>query len=328
MKTLLMTGGAGFIGHHIAEHVFKNTDWNMVCVDRLDASGTLHRLHEVISSRPEWKDRIRFTYHDLKAEINSHVAATIGKVDYIFHLAAGSHVDRSIDDPLSFVYDNVVGTCNMLNFARQQDALDLFINFSTDEVFGPAPEGVDYKEWDRYDSTNPYSATKAGAEELGLAFANTYKLPLITTHCMNVFGERQHSEKFIPLCIKRALNGEKVYIHADAKKENPGKRHYIHARNVAAAVMFLVDNHEQRDKYNIVGEREMDNLQLALLIADIVGKPLNYELMDFHGARPGHDLRYSLDGTKMKSIGWELPVDFEASMEKTVRWTLDNDRWL
>ena len=202
------------------------------------------------------------------------------------------------------------------------------MNFSTDEVFGPAPEGVKYKEWDRYNSTNPYSASKAGAEEMCLAFANTYKLPLVQTHCMNVFGERQHPEKFIPLCIQRVLSGEKITIHASPQGE-PGKRHYIHARNTSAAVLYLMQGKwEQREKYNIVGEKEVDNLQLAQLIAEYVGKPLNYELLDFHSSRPGHDLRYALDGDKMQSIGWELPMNFESSLQSVVEWTLKNDRWL
>jgi len=327
-KKILITGGSGFIGHHLIYHYLKETDWEFVCLDRLDCSGTLHRLHEVAESNPEWKRRMSFVFHDLKAEINSFVASKIGHVDYILHLAAGSHVDRSIDDPMSFVMDNVVGTTNLLNYARGLDSLELFVNFSTDEVFGPAPEGVKYKEWDRYDCTNPYAATKAGAEELCLAFANTYKIPLIVTHCMNVFGERQHPEKFMPMCISRALSGEKISIHASPEGD-PGKRHYIHARNTSAAVLFLMqDRWEQREKYNIVGEQEVDNLQMAQAIADIVGKPLNYELLDFHSSRPGHDLRYALDGSKMKGLGWKLPVNFEESLERFVHWTLKNDRWL
>ena len=332
-KKVLITGGTGFIGHHLIEHFLLNTDWEFVCLDRLDTSGTLDRLHEVLhgetgSKYPDWTKRVRFVYHDLKSELNSFVANKIGKVDYILHLAAGSHVDRSIEDPMSFVMDNVVGTTNLLNFARTLDSLELLVNFSTDEVFGPAPEGVKYKEWDRYNSTNPYSASKAGAEEMCLAFANTYKLPLVQTHCMNVFGERQHPEKFLPLCIQRVLSGEKITIHASPQGE-PGKRHYIHARNTSAAVLYLMQGKwEQREKYNIVGEKEVDNLQLAQLIAEYVGKPLNYELLDFHSSRPGHDLRYALDGDKMKSIGWELPMNFESSLQSVVEWTLKNDRWL
>ncbi len=328
VKKVLMTGGSGFIGHHLCEHILKETDWEIVCMDRLDCSGTLHRLHEVLESHNHWKSRVSFVFHDLKAEINSFTASQIGRVDYILHLAAGSHVDRSIEDPMSFVMDNVVGTTNLLNYARSLDSLELLVNFSTDEVFGPAPEGVKYKEWDRYDSTNPYSGSKAGAEEMCLAFANTYKLPLVITHCMNVFGERQHPEKFIPMCVNRALTGEKVYIHASPEGQ-PGRRHYIHARNTSAAVLFLMQGKwEQREKYNIVGEKEVDNLQMAQFIAGVVGKPLNYELLDFHSSRPGHDLRYALDGGKMESLGWSLPINFEDSLEKTIRWTLENNRWL
>ena len=137
-------------------------------------------------------------WHDLKAELNPLLIKSLGRVDTILHLAAGSHVDRSIDDPMSFVMDNVVGTCNLLNYARNVDTLEKFVYFSTDEVFGPAPDGVDYKEWDRYNSGNPYSATKAGAEELCLSFNNTYKMPMMITHCMNVLV-RGNTRKVYPV---------------------------------------------------------------------------------------------------------------------------------
>ena len=180
-------------------------------------------------------------WHDLKAELNPLLIKSLGRVDTILHLAAGSHVDRSIDDPMSFVMDNVVGTCNLLNYARNVDTLEKFVYFSTDEVFGPAPDGVDYKEWDRYNSGNPYSATKAGAEELCLSFNNTYKMPMMITHCMNVFGERQHPEKYIPSTIRKVRDGEKVIIHANKDLTRAGSRYYIHAENVCSAVDFLLE---------------------------------------------------------------------------------------
>ena len=197
-KTILITGGAGFIAHHAINKILSETDWKIVTLDRLDFSGNLNRLKEVVDTFPlSEQKRVQVVYHDLKAELNPEIAATIGKVDYIAHLAAGSHVDRSISYPLEFVMDNVVGTAHILDYARKLDSLERFAYFSTDEVFGPAPKGINYKENDRYNSTNPYSATKAGAEELVVAFENTYQLPCIITHTMNVFGERQNPEKYI-----------------------------------------------------------------------------------------------------------------------------------
>lgn len=252
----------------------------------------------------------------------------IGQVDYILHIGAETHVDNSIEDPEPFVRSNVLGTMHLLNFARKQPNLKWFVYFSTDEVFGPAPEGVKYKEWDRYNSGNPYAASKAGGEELALAYANTYKLPLFITHTMNCYGERQHPEKFIPKVIKSVLKGETVTIHADQTKTKAGSRFYIHCRNVADALLFLLDHAEQREKYNIVGEKEIDNLELAKFIAKVVGKPLKYELTDFHSQRPGHDLRYALDGDKLKSMGWEPPKTIEDSLKKTIEWTLEREDWL
>ena len=207
MKRVLITGGAGFIAHHLIYYLLKNTDWEIISLDRLDYSGNLNRLNDILSEFSEKeKSRVKVVYHDLKSEINPWITKDIGKVDIILHLAAGSHVDRSIDFPMEFVLDNVVGTANILEYARkinQSKKLERFIYFSTDEVFGPAPKGVDYKENDRYNSTNPYSASKAGGEELAVAYENTYNLPIYITHTMNVFGERQHPEKFIPMCIKK-----------------------------------------------------------------------------------------------------------------------------
>jgi dTDP-glucose 4,6-dehydratase len=202
------------------------------------------------------------------------------------------------------------------------------IYFSTDEVFGPAPVGVNYKEWDRYKSSNPYAASKAGGEELCIAFHNTYNVPVLVTHTMNVFGERQHMEKFIPKVIRCLLLGETVVIHSDKTKSIPGSRFWIHARNVAAAVWFLMKKGEPGDKYNIVGEEEVNNLQMALDISYHVQKKLKYEMVDFHSSRPGHDLRYALDGTKLKEMGFSYPKSFEESLGKTVRWTLENPKWL
>lgn len=324
---VLVTGGAGFIGSHVIERILTETDWRVVSLDRLDTSGTLLRLPQLPCWATEQR-RVKLLWHDLKAPISEIVASHLGKVDVILHLAASSHVDRSIQDPVSFVLDNVLGTAHILEYARDCLHLKAFVYFGTDEVFGPADGDVAYREWDRYRSGNPYSATKAGAEELVVAYNNTYRLPTIITHCMNVFGERQHREKFIPLVIRSILHDNEVLIHADAKKITPGSRFYIHASNVAAAVFFLLANGHFGQKYNIVGEGEYNNLALAEKIANIMGKPLRYQLVDFHSSRPGHDLRYALDGEKMERMGWRLPVSFDESLKKTVQWYLEHQEWL
>jgi dTDP-glucose 4,6-dehydratase len=338
-KTVLITGGAGFIAHHIIDRILKTTDWNVVSFDRLDYSGNLNRLnHMMMTYDIKDRKRVRIVYHDLKAEINPQTRSIIGKIDVIMHLAAGSHVDRSIEFPTEFVMDNVVGTCNILQYARTIDNLERFVYFSTDEVFGPAPNGVFYKEWDRYNSTNPYSAAKAGGEELAVAFENTYKLPIYITHTMNVFGERQHPEKYIPMCIRKVKNGEVITVHSDSSRTIPGSRHYIHAADVADAMMFLLNLKDFKypvdfggakcPKFNIVGKEEINNLQLAQIIADSQNKPLNYEMVDFHSSRPGHDLRYSLSGEFMKSLGWEPKIALTERISQVVKWTLANEEWL
>ena len=338
-KRVLITGGAGFIAHHLIGQILETTNWEVVSLDRLDYSGNLNRLHDLmLSFDPEVRKRVKIVHHDLKAELNPLVRSEIGEVDYILHLAAGSHVDRSIDYPMEFVLDNVVGTANILDFARlQKEFLERFIYFSTDEVFGPAPDGIKYKENDRYNSTNPYSATKAGGEELAVAYQNTYGLPIYVTHTMNVFGERQHPEKFIPMCIKKARDGETVTIHSDHTRTIAGSRHYIHAEDVSSAVLFLLKyegtfeptwGNAKCPKFNIVGSEELDNLELATIIAEAQGKKLKYEMVDFHSSRPGHDLRYALDGSKMKELGWVPAKSVRERIADVTKWTLENKRWI
>ena len=341
-KTVLITGGAGFIAHHVIEKILKETDWKIVCLDRLDISGNLNRLADMLMPfDPRLvSPRMRIVFHDLKAEINSQIVHDIGHIDIVLHLAAGSHVDRSITYPMEFVQDNVVGTVNMLDYARKNlPDLERFVYFSTDEIYGIAPPGVSYKEYDRYNSTNPYSASKAAAEEFCVAYENTYKMPIVVTHTMNVFGERQHPEKFIPATIQKVRDGETVIIHADPTRTVAGSRMYIHARDVAEGLMFILGlprdcrhtgdyGHAHCPKFNLVGTEEIDNLTLAQMIAQAVGKELKYEMTDFHTSRPGHDMRYALDGSLLKELGWEPKIKLSERIREVVQWTLHNERWL
>lgn len=340
-KTVLITGGAGFIAHHVIDKVLHETDWNIVCLDRLDISGNLNRLHDMLQDHDPQQvaRRMRIIFHDLRAELNSQIVADIGPVDIVLHLAAGSHVDRSITHPMEFVQDNVVGTVNMLDYARKYlPNLERFVYFSTDEIYGMAPAGVAYKEYDRYNSTNPYSASKAAGEEFCVAYENTYKLPMVITHTMNVFGERQHPEKFIPATIQKVRDNETVIIHADPTRTVAGSRMYIHAQDVAEGLMFILNlkdyqhtgdyGHAHCAKFNLVGTEEIDNLSLAQMIADAQGKTLNYEMTDFHTSRPGHDMRYALDGGLLKSLGWEPKIKLSERIKGMVDWTLANERWL
>lgn len=327
---ILVTGGCGFAGHHFIEHILKNTDWSVAVIDKLTyASGGLDRLRDINVFS---ENRVQVFTADFSRQMSHGIVQEIGEVDYILHMGAETHVDRSIEDAEPFIQANVMGTYWMLEFARRQRDLKAFVYFSTDEVFGPAPEGWHFRENEAYNSTNPYAATKAGGEELAMAYANTHKVPVIVTHTMNMFGERQHPEKFIPKVIRKVLAGDTLTIHSDATRTKAGSRFYIHARNAADGVLFLLNLSQKipmvRDKFNIVGEVEIDNLSLARMIADILGKPLQYEMVDFHSSRPGHDLRYALDGEKMLRLGWEPPVDFEKSLERTIQWTLDNPKWI
>ncbi len=375
MKKILVTGACGFVGTHLVEHILKNTDWDITVLDRLDTSGNPNRLSDMLATTSAIKaERVKFLFWDLKAELNEQIINQLGgPFDYIAHLAAGSHVDRSIDDPMSFFMDNCIGTVNLLDYARSvgltqvahEDFTEItgkFLYFSTDEVFGPAPmeapEKKDgffdsilqwfssgFKEWDRLNPNNPYAAAKAAAEMAVISYANTYRLPCVITNTMNIFGERQNPEKYIPLVINKVLKGGKLLIHSNKERTQAGKRHYLHARNICAATVWVLENGECLDgsatkgRYNVVGEAEMDNLSLAKMVAGITNEwlkahgmnelPLDYELTDFHSSRPGHDLRYALDGTHLREAGFSYPVSFEDSLRKMIFWTLDNkEQWL
>jgi dTDP-glucose 4,6-dehydratase len=273
MRRILITGGAGFIGHHLVDYLLINSNHELVILDRLDTSGNLNRLVDLPSFEKN-KDRIDFVFHDLKAEVNEFVTKQLGEFDDVIHLSAASHVDRSIEDPVSFVMDNVLGTTNILNWARKggmkKDGAGkysgFFVNFSTDEVFGPAEVGHNHKEDEPHKPSNPYAASKSGQGAMGYAFYVTYGLPVITTYTMNNFGERQHPEKLIPKCIRSVINGEEMPIFAE------------------------VENGETK-------------------------------------ARPGHDRRYSLDGSKLKNMGWEPEMSFDESLKQMVEFTKENSKW-
>ena len=339
MKKVLVTGASGFIGHHVVDYLLRNTDWHITTLDRLDVSGNQMRLSEVLSQYDKTtRNRVRFFYHDLRAELNNQLVAMIGDINIVLHIAAASHVDRSIANPMEFVMDNVVGTVNVLEYAKKLNNLEKFVYFSTDELFGPAPGKIKFKEYDRYNSTNPYSASKAGGEEFCIAFQNTYNMPIVITHTMNVFGIRQHPEKFIPKVIRQVRDNEVVTIHADPTRTKAGSRFYINTEDVADGLFFILNLKEiptmdpmeiaKCPKFNLVGPLEVDNLNLAQMIADVQKKPLSYKMVDFHTSRPGHDLRYALDGDLLKSLGWKPRIPLIDRIAETVEWSLKNSHWL
>ncbi|SRR5258705_6201616 len=336
MKRLLLTGAGGFIGCHTIAHVMHNTDWELIGLDSFRHKGKTDRITEMIESHPEWRSRIKVITHDLVAPISTQLQDRIGVIDIVVNMAAESHVDRSITDPVPFVKNNVDVALNMLEYARAINP-EAFIQISTDEVYGPAITGQYHKEWSTILPSNPYSASKAAQEAIAISYWRTYGVPVIITNTMNNIGEMQDPEKYVPMLIARILAGEQVVIHGRGPSDC-GSRFYLHARNHADALLFILNNLiipkykeaiiDRPAKYNVVGEVEMNNYDLAALIAKIIGKPLKYKFVDFHAARPGHDRRYALDGTLLKELGWKPPVAFQDSLVKTVEWTLQRKEWL
>lgn len=326
-KTILITGGAGFVGHHCVEHILENTDWKIIVLDSLNYAGNMNRITEIETFNPE---RVKFIWHDLKALISESTHKMIGKLDYIIHFAAESHVDRSLEDSIPFVMSNVVGTANLLEYLKHYQPECKTLIFSTDEVFGSAPEGVYYKEDDVHRPSNPYAASKSGEEMIAFSFAHAFGLPVSVVRSMNIIGERQHPEKFLPKTIKAVLNNEKIVLHGKGRKDL-SSRCWIHARNVADALLFLLDRAEKEEFYHIVGE-ERTVLEMADWMCEAIkGRKLKdneLEWVDYHTARPGHDKRYALSGEKLAKMGWKPPVDLEKSLKTTVKWTLKHQKWL
>jgi dTDP-glucose 4,6-dehydratase len=265
---------------------------------------------------------------DLEQPFSEGVITEIGDVNLIIHMAAETHVDTSITDPVGVVRNNVMSTVNLLEYARTLKNLRTFQCFSTDEVYGPCPRGYAFKENDVHTPTNPYSASKSAAEQICIAYRNTYKVPILITNLMNVFGQMQHVEKFIPMTIKKVLNDETIIIHTEADGITSGSRFYIHAENVASAVVYILKHGKVGERYNIPGSQEVSNLELAQKIALIMGRELKCELVATHSARPGHDTRYCLDGTKLAELGWVPPDDFDQKLKEVVEWTLEHPEWM
>tara|TARA_B100001029_G_scaffold177201_1_gene181440 strand:- start:884 stop:1915 length:1032 start_codon:yes stop_codon:yes gene_type:complete len=339
-KKILITGGAGFIGHQVIKEILEATDWELLVIDRLSYAGDLNRINDVISEVGEnTRSRVEFIYYDLKATLSNQILNKLEDLNIIVHIGASSHVTRSVEDPSIFIQDNVVGTFNLLEAARKLKNLELFYYFSTDEVFGPSDEKAKFKEWDRYNSKNPYSATKAAGEELTIAYNNTYSTPCLISHCCNVYGKRQNAEKFIPNTIKKILQGEEVLVHTDSNN-NPGSRYYIYNDDLAKSIVFLIKNYKLVEaesfksqkksppKINISGESLVSNLEVVEIIGDLLNKEFNYKLENNDPERPGHDVKYGLDTTLIKEIGGNFDIDFKKGLEETVDWFIKNKTWL
>lgn len=334
MRRVLLTGASGFFGSHLLRHLLMNTDWEIVCVVSWKHKGTPERVEGALKDMD--KNRVHIIRHDLEAPFTEHTKKRIGHIDYILNIASNSHVNRSIDDPAPFILGNVQLVLTMLEFAREIKP-KMFLQFSTDEVYGPAPKGVDYKEGSPIRPSNPYSASKAAQEAIAFSYWRTYDVPVIITNTMNLIGQTQDAEKYPAQLIRKIYNNEVVTVHG--KREDIGSRFYIHARNAADAVLYIINKlppaHYMEDfvirpsQYNIVGETELNNLELAQMTAELLGKELKYEFVDFHKGRPGHDRRYSLSGERLKNLGWKPPEGFKESWKRSIDWTLEHkNEWL
>jgi dTDP-glucose 4,6-dehydratase len=314
-KRLLVTGGAGFIGSNFIRHVLSSyPDSEIINLDLLTYAGNLDNL-KGIDKKPH--------YTLIRGDICDRdlVRATLDKFDpdIIVHFAAESHVDRSIADASAFVRTNVLGTHILLEGARLHD-VPRFIHISTDEVYGSTPDGS-FRETDPLTPSSPYSASKAGSDMLALSYHTTYKLPVIITRCTNNFGPYQHPEKLIPLFITNLIDGKKVPVYGTGKNV----RDWIHVNDHCRALEYLLEHGNTGEIYNIGGGNERTNLEITEMILRLLGK--NSSMIEFVPDRPGHDLRYSLDCSKLHTLGWRPGHTFETALQDTVSWYVQNEWW-
>lgn len=358
MKVLL-TGGAGFVGSHAIRHLLANTDWEIVAPVSFRHRGLSRRIESSICDMPE-ADRLTIVHWDMRSPADFHQLSQFAGCEAIWNIASESHVDRSIEDPLGFVSNNTLMMLNILSVARSIQP-GLFLQMSTDEVYGPALGAYRHNEWDTIAPSNPYAASKAAQEAIAFSFWRTYDVPVVITNTMNILGEMQDPEKFLPMIIRNVRDGRPVTVHASPDNV-PGSRFYLHARNLADAWWCLTskillgdhvnggmmtgygplhpetgqveetlhysDGGIRPMRFHIVGEQEIRNDHLVSLVAEMMTATPLMEYVSFHKSRPGHDLRYALDGQRMRSIGWEPPMPLLPSLEKTVAWYLAHPEWL
>jgi dTDP-glucose 4,6-dehydratase len=337
-KRVLLTGVGGSIGIHMLTHIMSNTLWNVVGIDSFRHKGFTDRITQALSLHPEWYERLRVITHDLRAPISDNMAKQIGHIDAILNFASMTDVYDSIAAPEMAFKSNVAIIQTLLEYARK--ALPYaFVQVSTDEVYGPlAPDDPPHPEWAPIIPSSPYAGSKAAQEAACICYWRTFRLPLLIVNIANNFGEMQSPAKF-PAIVQRLVSaGKPVTIHGETATD--GSRYYLHSQNTADAILFLLNHYDGRIllhkegaadyplRYNIAGTTKLSNYRLAKLIADVLGKKLEYRMEPFAKTRPGHDHHYGLDGTALAKLGWRAPLEFHASLVRTIRWQQQHPHWL
>lgn len=312
---LLVTGGAGFIGSNFIRYMLSaHPDCAVTNLDALTYAGNRESLRDVESD-----PRYTFVHGDIGDRVLVSSVMEKHGIDTVVHFAAESHVDRSIADPSVFVKTNVLGTQTLLEAARARN-VERFIHISTDEVYGSTLEGS-FQETDRLTPSSPYASSKAGSDLLALSYHTTFGLPVIVTRCTNNFGPYQYPEKLIPLFVTNLLDGKKVPVYGNGKNV----RDWIHVEDHCRAVDFLLKKGHAGEIYNIGGGNERTNLEITGTILRLLNK--DQSSVRYVTDRPGHDLRYSLDCTRIAQLGWKPSRSFEEGLADTVAWYRNNERW-
>lgn len=321
MKTILITGGAGFIGSNFIFYTLKkHPDYELICVDSLTYAGNIETLYPILD-----KDNFTFIKADIRDRGKIREIFSKKKPNIVVNFAAESHVDRSINNPEIFLETNVLGTSVLMDASREF-GVERFHQVSTDEVYGDLPldrPDLLFTENNPLKASSPYSASKAGADLLVMAYARTYGLPVTISRCSNNYGPYQFPEKLIPLMINNALNDRKLPVYGDGLNI----RDWLFVEDHCSAIDAIITDGKEKEVYNIGGNNEKANIDIVKLIISKIGK--TNDLISYVEDRKGHDRRYAIDSSKIKrELGWEPKTDFDSGIEKTIQWYLDNTAWL
>lgn len=337
-KKVLITGAGGSIGCHVLNKFLQHSEWDIVLIDSYRHKGYFDRIEWILDGLTDAKSRVVNITHDLTAPFTDREIEKLSDVTHVVHLASLSDVYDSVENPAPFILNNCHVQVNILELARKLPKLEYFYHMSTDETKGPVEiDSLGHKEENYMNPSNPYASSKAAQECFCIAYWKSYDLPIMIGNIMNNFGEMQSASKFNTIVQSKLLKGEKISVHGSSTGE-VGTRYFLHSENTADAILFLLthtvprlhvpSSKDEIPRFNIAGNKQVSNLDLAKTVAKLMDKELDYEVVNYHESHGAHDMHYGLDSSLIKSLGWEAPIPFEESLKRVIDFSNENPQWI
>lgn len=337
-KTVMITGAGGSIGCHVLNKVLQDTNWDIILVDSYHHKGYFDRIEWIVDGIENARSRIINKVHDLQTPMTGRDILQLQNVNYVIHLASLSDVYDSVENPAPFIMNNCAVQVNILEMARKLPNLEHFYHMSTDETKGAVEiDSLGHPENNYMNPSNPYAASKAAQECFCISYWKSYDLPIVIGNIMNNFGEMQSASKFNTIVQSKLLKGDKITVHGSSTGEI-GTRYFLHSENTADAILFILSqtvprlhvpsSKDEIPRFNIAGNKQVSNLELAQTVAELMGKELDYEIVNYHESHGAHDAHYGLDSTLIRSLGWEPPIPFEESLKRVIDFSNENPQWI